>query len=36
MREDAIIAAAVGWPITTAIILGSTLGEIVSEIKQGK
>jgi len=36
MREGAIIVAAVGRPITTAIIFGSTVGEIVSDIKQGK
>jgi hypothetical protein len=36
LREGAIVVAAVGWPITTAIIVSSTIGEIVSEIKQGK
>jgi hypothetical protein len=36
MRESAIIVAAVGWPIVTAIVVGSTVGEIVNEIKQGK
>jgi hypothetical protein len=35
-REGAIIVAAVGWPVTTAIVVGSTIGEIVSDIKQGK
>ena len=36
MREGAIIVAAVGWPVVAAIVVGSTIGEIVSEIKQGK
>jgi hypothetical protein len=36
MREGAIIVAAVGWPIVTAIVVGSTVGEIVNEMKQGK
>jgi hypothetical protein len=35
-REGAIIVAAVGWPIVTAIVVGSTIGEIVSETNQGK
>lgn len=35
-REGAIIVAAVGWPVTTAIVVGSTIGEIVSDIKLGK
>lgn len=35
-REGAIVVAAVGWPIVTAIVLGSTIGEIVSETKATK
>jgi len=35
-REGTIILAAVGWPIVTAIVVGSTIGEIVSEKQQGK
>jgi hypothetical protein len=35
-REGAIIVAAVGWPIVTVIVVGSTIGEIVSETQQGK
>ncbi len=36
LREGTIIVAAVGWPIITAIVVGSTVGEVVSEIRQGK
>ena len=35
-REGAIIVAAVGWPVVTAMVMGSTVGEIVHDIKQGK
>ena len=35
-REGAIIVAAVGWPVVTAIVVGSTIGEIVLETQQGK
>jgi hypothetical protein len=36
MYEGAIILCAVGWPIVTAIVVGSTIGDIVNDIKQGK
>ena len=29
-REGTIVVAAVGWPIVAAIVVGSTIGEIVS------
>ena len=35
-REGAIVVAAVGWPIVTAIVVGSAIGEIVSEKNQAK
>jgi hypothetical protein len=36
IRMGAIILYAVAWPIPTAIIVGSTVGEIVSDFRQGK
>ena len=36
MRYGAIIVVAAGWPIATAVIVGSTIGEIASDIRQGK
>jgi hypothetical protein len=35
-REDAIILAGIGWPIVAAIVVGSTIGEIMSDVSQGK
>ena len=34
-REGTIIVAALGWPILTAIVVGSTIGEIVAGTNQG-
>jgi hypothetical protein len=36
MRVGAIVAVSAAWPIFTAIVLGSSFGEIASEINQGK
>jgi hypothetical protein len=35
-RGDAIILVGIGWPIAAAIVLGSTVGEIISDVSQGK
>jgi hypothetical protein len=36
MYAGAIILCAVGWPIVTAIVVGSTIGDIMNDMKQGK
>ena len=36
MRMGAIVIMAVGWPVLAAIIIGSSIGEVASEIHQGK
>jgi hypothetical protein len=28
--------AGIGWPIVVAIVVGSTVGEIISDVSQGK
>lgn len=36
LREGTIIVASVGWPIVTAIVVGTTMGDIISDMKPGK
>jgi hypothetical protein len=36
MRWGAIVVVAGVWPIVTAVIVGSTVGEIAHDIRQGK
>jgi hypothetical protein len=35
MRVGAILLVAAGWPVATAIVVGSTIGEIWHDIRQG-
>jgi len=35
-RNDAIILAGIGWPIAAAIIVGGTVGEIISDVSPRK
>jgi hypothetical protein len=35
-RGDAIMLVGIGWPIAAAIVLGSTVGEIISDVSQAK
>jgi hypothetical protein len=36
MRYGAILMVAAGRPVVTAIVVGSTIGDIVHHVKQGK
>jgi len=36
MRWGAIVIVAAVWPVVTAVVVGSTVGEIANDIKQGK
>jgi hypothetical protein len=36
MRYGAILMVAAGWPVVAAIVVGSTIGDIVHDVKQGK
>ena len=35
-RNDAIILAGIGWPIVAAIVVGSTVGDIISDVSQSR
>jgi hypothetical protein len=36
MRYGAILLASAGWPVVAAIVVGSTIGDIVHDVRQGK
>ena len=36
MRYDAILLASAGWPVVAAMIVGSTIGDVVHDVRQGK
>ncbi len=35
-RYGAILLASAGWPVVAAIVVGSTIGDIVHDVRQGK
>lgn len=36
MRYSAILLASAGWPVVAALVVGSTIGEVVHDVKQAK
>ncbi|MET3906953.1 hypothetical protein ABID59_001284 [Bradyrhizobium sp. S3.3.6] len=36
MRYGAILLASAGWPVVAAIVVGSTIGDVVHDVRQGK
>ncbi|MDN3273634.1 hypothetical protein QWJ07_05215 [Frankia sp. RB7] len=36
MRTGAILLASAGWPVVAAIVVGSTIGDVVYDLRQGK
>lgn len=36
MRYEAILLAAAGWPVVAAMVVGSTIGDVVHDVRQGK
>lgn len=35
-RYDAILLASAGWPVVAALVVGSTIGDVVHDAKHGK
>lgn len=36
MRYEAIVLASAGWPVVAAMVVGSTIGDVVHDVRQGK
>jgi hypothetical protein len=36
MRYGAILLVSAGWPVVAAMVVGSTIGDVVHDVRQGK